>query len=303
MPTATTDDDRAMARQKRVERAAAAAEALRSSEGWQRWLATRRRFRTYSLRNQLIIAVELPDAQRVAGFRKWLSLGYCVRKGEKAAYIWAPMPPSKKRIAEWEASGKHGPKPQTRFGLAPVFGDHQVEPLEGVEQAPLVPPVAWGHVSAEGTVDAEALLCELDARLCHPLAITLVLGPAEPGRRGRGFYSPSENLIWLDAAQPQLDQAATFIHELCHALVRLERQDSDPQLDYATEELVVESASYAVCSAIGLDADASTIPYLASWAKESTATDAILAHATLINRLAARIEDALATDAQEPTDG
>jgi hypothetical protein len=35
-----------------------ALEQLRSSEGWQRWLATRRHFHTYSLRNQLLLAMQ-----------------------------------------------------------------------------------------------------------------------------------------------------------------------------------------------------------------------------------------------------
>jgi hypothetical protein len=35
-----------------------AVEALRSTEGWQRWVATRRHFHSYSLRNQLLIAMQ-----------------------------------------------------------------------------------------------------------------------------------------------------------------------------------------------------------------------------------------------------
>src|SRR3954452_12088315 len=35
-----------------------AVEQLRSSEGWQRWLATRRHFHSYSLRNQLPLAMQ-----------------------------------------------------------------------------------------------------------------------------------------------------------------------------------------------------------------------------------------------------
>jgi N-terminal domain of anti-restriction factor ArdC len=41
-----------------------------------------------SLANQLLIAMQKPEATRVAGFRAWLKLGYCVRKGESALRIW-----------------------------------------------------------------------------------------------------------------------------------------------------------------------------------------------------------------------
>lgn len=50
------------------ERMRQAIEALRGSEGWRRWLASRRHFRTYSLHNQLLIAHQRPGATRVAGF-------------------------------------------------------------------------------------------------------------------------------------------------------------------------------------------------------------------------------------------
>ena len=62
-------------------------EQLRSSEGWQQWLAARRHFHADSLANQLLIAMQKPEATRVAGFRAWLKLGYCVRKGETALGI------------------------------------------------------------------------------------------------------------------------------------------------------------------------------------------------------------------------
>ncbi len=46
----------------------------------------------YSLWNQLLIALACPQARFVAGFRAWLELVYCVRKGERAIRIMASMP-------------------------------------------------------------------------------------------------------------------------------------------------------------------------------------------------------------------
>jgi hypothetical protein len=79
--------------------------SLQSSDGWQRWLATRRHFHTYSFGNQLLIATQRPEATRVAGFRAWLGLGYCVRKGECSIRISAPVPPSKKALEKWRREG------------------------------------------------------------------------------------------------------------------------------------------------------------------------------------------------------
>jgi hypothetical protein len=83
-----TDQERDARRAEQRELADRAVEELRSSAGWQRWLSTRRHFHRYSLRNQLLIAMQAPDATRVAGFRAWLQLGYAVRKGESAIRIW-----------------------------------------------------------------------------------------------------------------------------------------------------------------------------------------------------------------------
>src|SRR3954466_13915567 len=90
-----------------------AVEQLRSSQGWQRWLTTRRHFHSYSLRNQLLLAMKKPDATRVAGFKAWLALGYCVRRGETALKIFAPCPPSKAKLEAWRQAG---PEPAKKPG-------------------------------------------------------------------------------------------------------------------------------------------------------------------------------------------
>lgn len=72
---ALTDTERAEKRAAERNLMAQAIEQLRSSEGWQRWLRVRRHFHSYSFHNQLLIAYQRPGATRVAGFRRWLSLG------------------------------------------------------------------------------------------------------------------------------------------------------------------------------------------------------------------------------------
>jgi hypothetical protein len=47
--------------------------------------------------------MQKPEATRVAGFRTWLKLGYCMRRGERAIRIWIPIPPSKLAIERCEA--------------------------------------------------------------------------------------------------------------------------------------------------------------------------------------------------------
>src|SRR5947209_11040949 len=89
-----TDQERDQRRAEDRERLKHAAEQLLTSDGWQRWVRVRARggLARLSLNNQLLVALTMPDASFVAGFRAWLKLGYCVRKGEKAIRIIAPIP-------------------------------------------------------------------------------------------------------------------------------------------------------------------------------------------------------------------
>ena len=77
-------------RQEAREQLERAVEALAQSEGWAAWVRTRATFRQYSLSNQFLIAMQCPDATRVAGFKAWQKLGRQVRKGERGIRILAP---------------------------------------------------------------------------------------------------------------------------------------------------------------------------------------------------------------------
>ena len=98
---AMTDEERAERRKQEQQLTEQAVAQLRCSAGWQRWLTVRARvgLRRYSVRNQLLIALQDPRATHVAGFRAWLRLGYCVKRGESSHIrVWAPCPPSKKKL-------------------------------------------------------------------------------------------------------------------------------------------------------------------------------------------------------------
>jgi len=61
------------------------------SDAMKNFLATMARFHRYSFTNAMLIAMQRPDATRVAGFQTWKSLGRFVKKGEKGIVIIAPM--------------------------------------------------------------------------------------------------------------------------------------------------------------------------------------------------------------------
>lgn len=263
-----------------------AVEHLRSSEGWQRWLAVRARFRAHSHANQLLIAMQCQYATRVAGFRAWLQLGYCVRKGEKAIRIWAPCPPSKRQLAAWRAAGANpDDEPRTYFRLVAVFDRCQVDELP-----PPATPVSLDPPIEPVDGDSAGALIEPLVGLARMIGSEVTY--RDLGADAGGFYDPRTKAIVLNETRAVNAQVKTLIHELGHALTRADRRPDDPQLDYASEELIVESVALTVCLAIGLDTSGYSIPYLATWS-ENADLAVIEQHATLVDRIAERIEDVL----------
>lgn len=76
---------------------------LAHDENWQAYLETMGKFHKYSMFNQMLIAVQCPNASRVAGYRKWEEFGRRVNKGEKAIGIFAPK---MIRVTELDGAGK-----------------------------------------------------------------------------------------------------------------------------------------------------------------------------------------------------
>lgn len=286
MSTKLTDAERQAKREADHAKARQAVEALQSSEGWQRWLSLRRHFHRYSLANQLLIALQNPNATRVAGFRAWLKLGYCVRRGETALRVWVPIPPSKKDIAAWEAAGAPAAeKPRTRFRLGPVFDRSQIEPLPApAEPVPLDPPIA--------PIDGDSLAWTFPrlTGLAGEIGCAVVI-ESMPDSRG-GYFEPLSRKVALNAANSINHQVKTLVHELAHALIRWEVELEQLKLSYAQEELVVESVAYTVCGSIGLDTAGYSVPYLASWAEQAD-LDTIEDCAGAIDRIAKRVETAV----------
>lgn len=291
--TRLTEDERAARRQQERELAEQAVAQLRTSAGWQRWLAVRARtgLRRYSMRNQLLIALQAPSATRVAGFRAWLALGYAVRRGERSRIrVWARCEPSKKRLEAWrEAGADPGARPKPFYKLEAVFERAQVEPLPPpAEPAPLDPPIA--------PIDGESLRWALPIleRRAGELGVQVNYVALSPGHDGS--YEPAERRITISCDAAINQQVAALCHELAHVLVRLDRQSDDPELDYATEELVAESVALTVCGFLGLDTAANSIPYLAVWS-EDVAADAFERIAVVVDRVARELEDALDAEA------
>jgi hypothetical protein len=73
-------------------------DATAKSDLFKTWLRAVSRFHHYSFNNQLLVLLQRPQAERVAGFHTWKSLGRNVKKGAKGIAILAPC--VRKKTAE-----------------------------------------------------------------------------------------------------------------------------------------------------------------------------------------------------------
>ena len=303
-PTPLTDQERAQRRREEQDLTERAVAQLRSSDGWQRWLALRGQagLRRLSLRNQCLVMLQDDTATYVAGFRAWLRLGYVVSKGSRSAIrIWAPCPPSKKKMQAWRDAGANPTeRPKTYFRLEAVFSQNQVEPLP-----PPAVPAPLGPEIAEVTGDSLAWALAPLERLADDLGYSVVYQPLDKGHGGSCDYTTRTITVNTDqAVNAQVDVAC---HELAHALTREDHQDEDPALNYAGKELVAESVAKLAVGYLGLDTGGSAVPYLATWA-ESAPPATFEAIAELVDRLARRLEDTLTVadpedDPEDPEGG
>jgi N-terminal domain of anti-restriction factor ArdC len=274
-----TEEERAERRRQDRERLQHAAEELLSSEGWARWVRTRAMFHNYSASNCALLAWQCHERgiapTRIAGYRTWLKLGRCVRKGEVALRILAP-------VAVKDREGVTGEETDQRrvfFKTAFVFDISQIEILDGAAPLALEPP----HEPLTG--DSHAHLIDPMRAFAESLGYAVSFETIE-GSAG-GWCDPKRKRIVVDADVPANAQLRTLIHECAHAL----------GIDYqryprAQAEVMVDTATLIAASAVGLAVDGETIPYVAGWG-ESGALEAVSEFADTIDQVAGRLENVL----------
>jgi len=285
-----TEAERAARRQAERDRLEHAARALLTSEGWSRWVKVRSTngLARYSFNNQLLIALQRPDATYVAGFRAFLKLNRCVRKGERGLRIFAPMSVLATPDHDSGPSAENDESQRrTVFRAVAVFDVSQTDPLPDSEPVPLEPP------SEPINGDSHAHLLPQLEQLAGELGYTVSRRPVEGA--GDGWCDFKKHLIVVNSVLAPNAQVRVLVHEIAHALGVGYR-------DYGRKraEVLVDTATYIVCGSVGLDTSASTIPYIAGWG-ETGELDSIRDYAETIDTIARRIEDALRSASTDAT--
>jgi len=204
------------------------------------YLGTMSRFHNYSFGNVMAIAMQRPDAVRVAGFHTWRELGRFVKKGEKGIRILAPMV-GKDKESTVEGDGKQGSRV---FGFRAVYV-FDISQTDGKE----LPQFA----SVEG--DAGGHLAKL-MQFASESGIAIEFADDLGGAEGLSYGGR----IKLLSGKPDARTFAVLTHELAHEL--LHKQDRKNAGAKDRRELEAEAVAFIIGTAIGLDMNTASADYI-----------------------------------------
>ncbi len=233
---------------------AKAVDDVRASEAFKAYLDVQARFHCYSWHNSMLIAMQRPDATRVAGYKTWQSLKRQVRKGERGITIFAPCP--------WKREvGRGDGETETEQGI--YFRAVHVFDV-GQTDGPDMPDVDVPTVD----IASDDLLADLH-RVAEQRGIKVNFDTLSGGL----FGVSKGGTIDVDNGHATGQQAKTLAHELAHeALHKTERTG----LTRSVAELEAESVAYVLCTHFGLDVEVRASRYIALWDGDRTALRASL---------------------------
>lgn len=230
---------------------AAMTDATAKSAMFKDWLRAVSRFHHYSFNNQLLVLLQRPQAQRVAGFHTWKSLGRNVKKGAKGIAILAPC--VRKQTIEEADCRLPGEKVSTMrlcgFRVTHVFdiADTEGKPLPELE-----------HRAQAG---GESLLPRLEKAAA---AMGIALEYREETGSSNGWSEGGK--VVVNATLSTAARCGTLAHELAHEYMHWQSNRRD-DMTREQRELEAEATSFAVLAHFGVEQPSDR--YLASW--EATA--------------------------------
>lgn len=245
-------------------------EALRNSDEWRRMLDFARSFHAYSVNNLLLVMQQMPTATRIAGYRKWQSLGRQVRKGEQGIRIFGT---SQKKITTEDDDGEEVTARRRMFFPVSVFDLSQTDHIEGAEPLPNPVHTLTGD-DPRGIL--QAVTEWLGAKGWPVERATIPSG-------ANGLTDLDNKRVIIESNLTAAQAAKTALHEAAHVILHSEDHYSEYVVHRGAKETEAESVAYVVAGILGLDTSDYSIGYVAGWSKG----DAELIKSTAANVLKA----------------
>lgn len=226
---------------------------LFDSNEYTKYLKTLSKFHNYSFGNCFLIARQMPEATRVAGFQSWkTNFNRQVKKGEKAIKILAPIP-CKFKTTEENENGEEVEKiiNYTRFTTTCVF---DISQTEGEELPELVHELNGNIENFEKVFDAVKSASDV------PVEMEAITSGAH------GYFSPSQKRIAINEGMSESQTIKTTIHEIAHSYLHCE-EGEEKEADRNTKEVQAESVAFVVSNYFGFDTSDYSFGYVAGWSK------------------------------------
>jgi hypothetical protein len=218
----------------------AGVEALADSDLWRQFLAVTARFHRYTLNNVLLILPQAPHATRVAGYRRWQSLGRQVRRGAASP---SSLPASTR-------PGLDDDEAEASLELAKVLRGFRITHVWDISQtdgAPL-PDVAPQLLAGQAPAGLwEAVAAEITAA-----GFRLERGPCG-GANGRTDWATRTVTVRDDVDDAQA--VRTQVHELAH--VRLHHPVASADVVYDDHHTNLGLMFYTAASSAGMESSRS----------------------------------------------
>ena len=202
-------------------------DAVKKSEFFKCYLEIMSRFWKYSYRNQLLIMSQMPQARKIAGFRKWREMKRHVKKGSKAIKILAPSirKPKNENDTEEETVGF---LPVNVFDISQTSG----EPLPDID------------ITVDG--DDHSGFMQMLLGFCSSRNIKVDF--QNLGINGLYGYSKGGSIAVSDTESINT-QANTLIHEIAHEILTHKGQ----KLSRQEMEIQAEGVAYVVTKHFGME--------------------------------------------------
>ena len=217
---------------------------LFESDKYKQYLTTMSRFHHYSVNNQMLIYMQMPNATHVAGFNKWRDqFERNVMKGQRGIKIIAPTP-FKKKIEQEKLD------PDTKLPILDPDGKVIIEEKE--ISIPMFKPVTVFDVSQtegkplpqlasdlQGNVQNYEVFMEALKRSAPvPITVEPMAGNMD------GFYDTERKSIHVREGMSEIQTVSATLHEIAHSKLH----------DYKKIEMLESRDDYDDMEICGVDA-------------------------------------------------
>lgn len=230
-------------------------ENIISSGEYEKFLRFGHNFHNYSFNNWILIFSQMENATKVAGFKKWESLGRKIKKGSKGIMIMYPMKQTYTKKIKGQESLIDSENEDSTSEEKIEFLTYRPTYVYDVSQTTGKPlPMETKYLNS---CSKEELYTFLKSYSKYPVLEQKIESGAQ------GYWDTINKHIVLEKTLSVDDKVSVLLHEMTHSLY----DDFDYKEHRDLSEIFVESVAFIVADYFGLDTSMCSFDYITQWAK------------------------------------